>query len=42
MTNEAGFKNLLLKQIKKTFNRHLESLEKYIIASDIVSKITAT
>ena len=33
---------MLLKQIKKTFNRHLESLQKYIIASDIISKITAT
>ena len=42
MINQTGSKHLLLKQIKKTFNRHQEAFEKcHIIASDIVSKIAA-
>ena len=43
MINQAGSKQLLLKQIKKAFNRHPKAFQKYhIIASDIVSKIAAT
>ena len=39
----AGSKQLLLKQIKKSFNRHPKTFQKYhIVASDIVSKIAAT
>ena len=42
MINQASSKHLLLKQIKKAFNRHPKVFQKYhTIASDIVSKIAA-
>ena len=43
MTRQGGSKYMLLKQIKKVFNRHLEAFQKsHIIASDTVSKLSAT
>ena len=43
MINQAGSRHLLLKQIKKTFNRYPKAFQKYhIIASGIVSNIGAT
>ena len=43
MIIKAGSKHMLLKQIKKTFNRDPEVLSKYhTMASDIVSNIAPT
>ena len=43
MTRQGGSKYMLLKQIKKVFNRHPEAFQKsHIIASDTVSKLSAT
>ena len=41
MISQGGSKQLLFKQIKKVFKRHLEVFQKYNIASDIVSKFAA-
>ena len=43
MINQVDSKHMLLKQIKKSFNRHLQAFKKYhIMASDILSKTAAT
>ena len=43
MINQGFSKQMLLKQIKKAFNRHPEAFQKdYIMALDIVSKIAVT
>ena len=42
MINPGKFKHMLLKHIKKVFNRHSEAFNKYhIMVSDTVSKIAA-
>ena len=35
-------KHMVLKQIKKAFNRHPKVFQKYIMDSDIASRIAAT
>ena len=43
MINQAGSKHLLLKQIRKAFNRHPKDFPKYyIMPSDIVNKSATT
>ena len=42
MINQGGFKHISLRQTKKAINRYPEAFQKYIIASDIVSKNAAT
>ena len=42
MINQGDSKRMLLKQIKKAFNRHLEACQRYDMASGIVGKIAAT
>ena len=43
MINRGGSRYILLKQIKKEFNRHPEAFQKYpTMASDVVSKIATT
>ena len=43
MMNQGGSKPMILKQVKKAFQRYPEAFQKYhIMASDIVSKIAAT
>ena len=42
MISQGGSEYMLLKQIKKSFNRHPEDFQMYIMASDIVSNIAAT
>ena len=41
-TSQDDSKHLVLKQIKKAFNRHPKVFQKYIMDSDIVSRIAAT
>ena len=40
--SQGDSKHMLLKQIKKAFNRQPEVSQEYIMDSDIVSRITAT
>ena len=43
MINQSGSKQMLLKQIKKAFNRHPEAFQKnQVMASDNVDKIAVT
>ena len=42
MINQGDSKRMLLKQIKKAFNRHLEACQRYDTASGIVGKIAVT
>ena len=43
MTSQGGSEYMLLKQIKKVFNRHPEAFQKsHIIDSDTVRKLSAT
>ena len=41
MINQGVFKHISLRQTKKAINRYPEAFQKYIIASDIVSKNAA-
>ena len=42
MINQDGSKQMLLKKIKGAFDRYPEDFQKYIMASDVVSKIVVT
>ena len=42
MINQEGSKQILFKKIKEAFNTYPEDFQKYIMASDIVSKIVVT
>ena len=42
MINQEGSKQILFKKIKEAFNTYPEDFQKYIMASDIASKIVVT